>query len=72
MGLAFGVCDVALKKQVNCKDLESRLVKGKIRKETVFRTLYDAAVSTGKTNVAKDIKEAAGFIHVRVKRRGPS
>lgn len=66
LGLAFGVCEVALKKEVDCKDLEDKLVKGKIRKETVFRELYGAAQKAGKQAIARDIKEAASFAHVKV------
>ena len=66
LGLAFGVCDIKLKKEVDCKKLEDQLVDGKIRKETVFKTLHAAAISAGQKDVANDIKKAASFIDVKV------
>ncbi len=62
----MGVCETALKKEVDCKSLESKLVKGKIHKETVFRTLYAAAEKSGRKDVMRDVKEVAGLIHVKV------
>ena len=66
LGLAFGICDVALKNEVDCKSLEQQLVNGKIRKKKVFQKLHDAAVGAGKKQVANDIKKAASYIHIKV------
>lgn len=66
LGLAFGICDVALKDKVDCKKLEDQLVAKKIKRETVFRQLYDAAIAAGKPVAARDIKEAADFIRIKL------
>lgn len=62
----MGVCSIELKKQVNCKELEQQLESGKLDKKQLFEQLVGAAEKAGKTEVAKDIRQAAKFINIRV------